>query len=71
MAVQVRHALSKQVRKENMNKIHSFPNNQQSMHDSEFLHTVTKMSSCMQYDYFWSWSIGQYQMHGKPIIFLT
>ena len=33
MAVQVRHALSKQVRKKNGNKIHSLPNNQQSMHD--------------------------------------
>jgi len=49
MAVQVRHALSKQVRKKNVNKIHSLPNNQQPMHDSEFLHTVMKMSRCMQF----------------------
>jgi hypothetical protein len=49
MAVQVCHALSKQVRKKNVNKIHSFPNNQQFMHDGEFLHTVMKMSRCMQF----------------------
>jgi hypothetical protein len=46
MAVQVRNALSKQVRKKNVNKIHSSPNKQQSMHDGEFLHTVMKMSRC-------------------------
>jgi len=49
MAVQVRHALSKQVRKKNMNKIYSFPNNQQSIHDSEILHAVMKMSRWMQF----------------------
>jgi hypothetical protein len=49
MAVQVRHALSKQVRKKNVNKIHSVPTQQQSVHDSEFLHTGMKMSRCMQF----------------------